>query len=139
MEFYEGMQLTYPRRVSHEVDIKEEPLEEESQPFPRLEESYTYVKQEPLEEENQPFPQLEESHAYVKQEPLEEESQPFPQLEESYTYSIPMEYVCVMCRQRPVNCIFHPCAHLACTFCASQNDNCICACAIKTVTRFTFQ
>ena len=96
LEFHEGMQLTYPRRVSHEVDIKEEPLEEE-------------------------------------------ESQPFPQLEESHTYSIPMEYVCVMCRQRPVNCIFHPCAHLACTFCASQNDNCICACAIKTVTRFTFQ
>ena len=98
LQFHEGLQLTYPRRVSHEVDVKQEPLEE-SQPFP----------------------------------------QPQQQREESHTYSIPMEYVCVMCRQRPVNCIFHPCAHLACTFCASQNVNCICACAIKTVTRFAFQ
>ena len=116
--------MTYPRRVSHEVDVKEEPFKEESQPFPQpqqqLEESYTYVKQEPLEE-SQPFPQ------------------PQQQLEEAHTFAIPMEYVCVMCRQRSVNCIFHPCAHLACTFCASQNDNCICACAIKTVTRFAFQ
>ena len=77
LQYHEVLQLTYPWRVSHEVDVKQ--------------------KHEPPEE-SQPFPEPQQQCKEITY----------------ILHSIPTEYVCAMCKQRSVNCVFHPSApHLA--------------------------